>query len=104
MKKITKKQLITGIIIAAVVLVIGAVGTYVAVNFVFSKVTESVSESVDGTAVSLPVLDENKTIVQGQSISVVLDAETVKKLEEKIPISEKLKVLTLLAKELSPED
>lgn len=104
MKKITKKRLITILVIAFVVLALVAVGVYVAVNLAFSKMADTMSGSISGVAVELPVLDDSKSIVEGQSISVVLDAETMKKLEEKIPISEKLKVLTLLAKKLSPED
>lgn len=104
MKKITKKRLIIGLVIAVVVLALVAVGVAIAVNLAFSKVSDTVGETVGTVAVDLPVLDENKSIIDGQSISVVLDAETIKKLEEKIPISEKLKVLTLLAKKLSPED
>ena len=104
MKKITKKRLIIGLVIAVVVLALVAVGVAIAVNLAFSKVSDTVGETVGSVAVDLPVLDENKSIIDGQSLSVVLDAETIKKLEEKIPISEKLKVLTLLAKKLSPED
>lgn len=104
MKKVTKKRLITGLIITFVVLALVAVGVYFAVNFAFSKITDTVGETMSGEAVSLPVLDENKSIIEGESISVVLDLETIKKLEAKIPISEKLKVLGLLAKSLSPED
>lgn len=104
MKEKTKKRLLTGGIIIAAVLVIAAVVVCVGVDFAFSKVTDTVEKTMGAEAVSLPVLDENQTIVEGESISVVLDAETMSKLEEKIPISEKLKVLALLAKKLSPED
>lgn len=77
---------------------------YFVVDFAFSKVTDTVSESMDGEEVSLPLLDENKQIIENQSVSVVLDEETIKALEAKIPISEKLEVLALLAKSLSKED
>lgn len=104
MEKKTKKRLLTGLIIGVVVLALLAGGVFYAVNFVFSKVSDSVGEAINTETVNLPVLDENKAIVEGKTISVTLDAETVKKLEEKIPISEKLKVLALLAKHLTPED
>ena len=103
MEKKTKKRLLTGLIIGAVVLVILAGGAYFAVNFVFSKVSNSVSEAISKETINLPGIDENQSIVP-EGITVTLDAETIEKLEAKIPISEKLKVLALLAKHLTPED
>lgn len=80
------------------------VGAVFMVNYIFSQVSETVGETLKDETVSLPVLDENNQIAKDKSISVVLSAEIVKKLEAKIPISEKLEVLTLLAKTLSKED
>ena len=104
MEKKTKKRLLTGLIITAVVLAILAGGAYFAVNFVFSKVSDTVGETISTETVNLPVVDENGAILEGQSITITLDVETIKKLEEKIPISEKLKVLALLAQHLTSED
>lgn len=104
MEKKTKKRLLIVLIITASIVILALVGGYVAVNYVFSKVTDSVSEVIDGEEVELPVLDANQQIVEGESVNVVLDADTIKELESKIPISEKMEVLALLAKSLSPED
>ena len=104
MQKKTKKRLLIALIITASIVILALVGGYVAVNYVFSKVTDSVSEVIDGEEVELPVLDANQQIVEGESVNVVLDADTIKELESKIPISEKMEVLALLAKSLSPED
>lgn len=104
MQKKTKKRLLTALIITVVVIAILLVGAYVAVNYIFSKVTDSVSGVISGEAVELPVLDENQQIIEGESVTVVLDEATIKELESKIPISEKMEVLALLGKCLSPED
>ena len=104
MQKKTKKRLLIALIITVSIVILALVGGYVAVNYVFSKVTDSVSEVIDGEEVELPVLDANQQIVEGESVNVVLDADTIKELESKIPISEKMEVLALLAKSLSPED
>lgn len=102
----TKKKLLIISIILLVVLIVGTVGTYIAVNTVFSKVTESVGKTMEeaGEAVELPVLDSNNAVDKTKHISVVLDAETMKKLESKVSVSDKLAVLGILAKSLSKED
>lgn len=103
MNKLKKRSVIILIVVSAILLL--AVGTsYIAVNYIFSEISETVGESIDGETVILPVLDENKQIAKDKNISVVLDEEAIKKIEAKIPVSEKLKVLALLAKSLSPED
>lgn len=101
-----KKKLLTISIILVCVLIVGTVGTYIAVDTAFSKVTESVGKTMEqtGEAVDLPVLDNNNAIDKTKHISVVLDAETMKKLESKISVSDKLAVLGILAKSLSAED
>lgn len=101
-----KKKLLIISIILVVALIVGTVGTYIAVNTVFSKVTETVGETMEeaGEAVALPVLDNNNVVDKTKHISVVLDAETVKKLESKVSVSDKLAVLGILAKSLSKED
>lgn len=104
MQKKTKKRLLIALIITVSVIALILVGGYLAVNYMFSKVTDSVSEVISGEEVDLPVLDANQQIVEGKSVTVVLDADTIKELESKIPISEKMEVLALLAKSLSPED
>ena len=104
MEKKTKKRLLTALIITVSVIALLLVGAYVTVNYIFSKVTDSVGQMISGETVSLPVLDENQQIIEGESVTVVLDEATIKKLESKIPISAKMEVLALLAKSLSPED
>ncbi len=104
-KKTKKKLLIISTILATVILV-GTVGTYIVANMAFSKITETVGKSMEetGEAIDLPVLDNNNVIDKTKHISVVLDAETMKKLESKVSVSDKLAVLGILAKSLSAED
>lgn len=99
-----KKRLIIVLISIAVVLLLALLGIYIATNYIFSRVTETVGETMQGETVTLPVLDDKSQIVDDKNISVVLDEKTMKELEAKIPISEKLEVLTMLAKSLSSED
>ncbi len=101
-----KKKLLTITIILTSVLVVGTVGTYIVVNTAFSKVTESVSKAMEeaGEAVDLPVLDNKNAVDKTKHISVVLDAESMKKLESKVSVSDKLAVLGILAKSLSKDD
>lgn len=101
MKK--NKILIISIVVAFVLLIM-SVGAYIAINYVFSVVTDTVGETMEGEAVDIPVLDQNNQIIEDKSVSVVLSEENIKELEAKIPISEKLEVLTMLAKSLSDED
>lgn len=100
-----KKLLIISIILICVIATL-AVGTYIAVDLTFSKVTETVGKTMEetGEAVDLPVLDNNNVVDKTKHISVVLDAETMKKLESKVSVSDKLAVLGILAKSLSKED
>lgn len=99
-----KKKILTIAIIASLVFVLVLVGGYFLVDKMFSKVTETVGETMSGEMVDLPVLDDNKQIINGENISVVLDEKTIKELEAKIPISEKLEILSLLAQSLDPKD
>ena len=99
-----KKKLLITLIIIAVVLLLALGGVYIAVNYVFSQVSETVTKTTEGESVTLPVLDENNQVVENQNVSVILDEEAMEKIEAKIPINEKLAVLTLLAKSLSAED
>ena len=105
MTKKNKKLLIISAILIGVI-ALGIVGTYIAVDTVFSKVTETVGKTMEetGEAVDLPVLDNTNVIDKTKHISVVLDAETMKKLESKVSVSDKLAVLGILAKSLSQED
>ncbi len=100
MKK--RLSIITSVVVAVILLVIG--GIYIATNYIFSEVTDAVGESMKDEVVELPVLDNNENVDDKKSISVVLDEETMDELEAKIPISVKLEVLTMLAKNLSKED
>lgn len=99
-----KKRLLIALIVAFVIALLGVGGTYIAVNYIFSQVTDSVGETLAQEPVELPVLNANSQVSDNQNISVVLDEKTMKELETKIPISEKLEVLTMLAKSLSPDD
>ena len=105
MTKKNKKLLIISAILIGVI-ALGIAGTYIAVDTVFSKVTETVGKTMEetGEAVDLPVLDNTNVIDKTKHISVVLDAETMKKLESKVSVSDKLAVLGILAKSLSQED
>jgi ABC-type Na+ efflux pump permease subunit len=103
-QKKTKKRLLIILIITASIIVLVLAGSYLAVNYIFSKVTDSVSVVISGEEVNLPVLDANQQVVEGESVNVVLDENAIKELESKVPISEKMEVLALLAKTLSPED
>ena len=94
--------IIISIVIVVVLLALNVV--YIATNYIFSEMTDVVGEAVSGESVALPVLDNNDKVDKDKSISVVLDEETMDKLESKIPISVKLEVLTMLAKNLSKED
>ena len=99
-----KKKILAIVIVLSLVLVLVLVGGYFLVDRMFSKVTQTVGETMSGETVDLPVLDDNKQIIEGQNISVVLDEKTIKELETKIPISEKLEILSLLAQSLDPKD
>lgn len=99
-----RKRLLIILIVVAIVLSLIAGGTYIAVNYIFSKVTETVGETMNGETVDLPVLDSNQQIVDNKHVSVVLDEKTIKELEAKIPISEKLEILAMLAQSLEPEE
>lgn len=105
MTKKKKKLLIIAIALASVI-ILGTVGTYIAVNTAFSKVTESVGKTMEetGEAVDLPVLDNKNAVDKTKHISVVLDVKTMKKLESKVSVSDKLAVLGILAKSLSKDD
>ncbi len=103
MEKKTKKKLwIVAIAFVSFVLV-GVIGFHLAVNLLFSKVTDGIiSTNIlqdESGKIVLPVLD-GKT---GESIAVELDAEDVKKLEERISVGDKAAVLLLLASTL-PKD
>lgn len=104
MQKKTKKRLLIALIIFLVVVVLLVIGAFVAINYMFSKVTDSVAETMSGEVVSMPVVDENNTVVPGKTVEIVLDADKIKQLESKISVSDKLAVLGLLAQNLSVDD
>ncbi|MBO5733305.1 MAG: hypothetical protein J6R66_00250 [Clostridia bacterium] len=104
MQKKTKKRLLIALIIFLVVVVLLVIGAFVAINYMFSKVTDSVAETMSGEVVSMPVVDENNTVVPGKTVEIVLDADKIKQLESKISVSDKLAVLGLLAQNLSADD
>jgi len=104
LQKKTKKRLLIALIIFLVVVVLLVIGAFVAINYMFSKVTDSVAETMSGEVVSMPVVDENNTVVPGKTVEIVLDADKIKQLESKISVSDKLAVLGLLAQNLSVDD
>ena len=106
-KKSTKKRLlIAGVVF--VVLVIGGIAAFhVTVNKMFSKVTQTISESdllKDEGNVELPVITEGNAADAADSLKIKLDADTMKKLESKISVGDKFAVLSLLAKALPSEE
>ena len=89
-------------------LVIGGVVAFnVAVNKMFSKVTQTISDSdllKDNGSVELPVVTEGNDAGPAENLKIKLDAETMKQLESKISVSDKFAVLSLLAKALPSEE
>lgn len=110
MKKTTKKRLLVAGVVFVVLVVGGVVAFRVTVNTMFSKVTQTISESDllkagDG-GVELPVL-AGEEAADGETegyLNVKLDAETMKKLEAEISVGDKFAVLSLLAKALPAEE
>lgn len=108
MKSKTKKRLLIAGIVVLVLVVGGIVAFNVAVNMLFSKITQTISESdllkqEDG--LELPVLTEEGGLDQSsESIKVQLDADTMKELESEISLGDKFAVLSLLAKALPSEE
>lgn len=105
-KSVRKKLLIAGIVL--VVLIVGGVVTFrVTVNKMFSKVTQTISESdllQDEGDVELPGVAAEDDGDEVEGIKIKLNADTMKKLESEISVSDKFAVLSLLAKALPPEE
>ena len=104
MKSKTKKRLlICGIILIALT-GIGAISFRVAVNTVFSKVTQSIGDSdllkneAGEMIFQIPASDGSETV------DVHIDSETLTRLEEEIPVGDKYNVLMLLANALPQEE
>lgn len=107
MKKSTKKRLLIAGIVFAVLVIGGVVAFNVAVNKMFSKVTQTISDSdllKDNGSVELPVVTEGNDAGPAENLKIKLDAETMKQLESKISVSDKFAVLSLLAKALPAEE
>ena len=106
-KKSTKKRLLIAGIVFAVLVIGGVVAFNVAVNKMFSKVTQTISDSdllKDNGSVELPVVTEGNDADPAENLKIKLDAETMKRLESKISVSDKFAVLSLLAKALPSEE
>lgn len=108
MKQSTKKGILIGVVIFLVLIIGGAVLVRVAVDRMFYKVTQTISESEllqtgndNESKILLPGLDPNDI---GNELIVRLDAETIKQLEKKVSTADKLAVLSLLAKALPQEE
>ena len=102
MKKSTKKRLLIAGIVFAVLVIGGVVAFNVAVNKMFSKVTQTISDSdllKDNGSVELPVVTEGNDAGPAENLKIKLDAETTK-----ISVSDKFAVLSLLAKALPSEE
>ena len=107
MKKSTKKRLLIAGIVFAVLVIGGVVAFNVAVNKMFSKVTQTISDSdllKDNGSVELPVVTEGNDADPAENFKIKLDAVTMKRLESKISVSDKFAVLSLLAKALPSEE
>lgn len=103
MEKKTKKKLWIIVAIFVSLMLVGVIGFHLAVNILFSKVTNVITSTDvlrdENGKIVLPVLD-GKT---GESITVELGEEDIKKLEERISVGDKAAVLLLLASTL-PKD
>ena len=107
MKKTTKKRLLIAGIVFAVLVIGGVVAFNVAVNKMFSKVTQTISDSdllKDNGSVELPAVTEGNDAGPAENLKIELNAETMKRLESKISVSDKFAVLSLLAKALPSEE
>ena len=108
MKQSTKKGIFIGFVIFLVLMIGGAVLFHVAVDRMFSKVTQTISESeflqtenVGEGEVLLPGLDPSDA---RNGLKIKLDAETVKQLKNKVSTADKLSVLSLLARALPQKE
>lgn len=108
MKQSTKKSILIGVVVFLVLLFGGAVMFRVAVDRMFYKVTQTISESellktenAGNSEILLPGLDPNDI---GSGLKVKLDAEMIKQLEKKVSTADKLSVLSLLAKALPQKE
>ncbi len=108
MKQSTKKSILIGVVVFLILIIGGAVLVRVAVDRMFYKVTQTISESellktenAGNSEILLPGLDQSDT---DNGLKVNLDAEMVKQLEKKVSAADKLSVLSLLAKALPQEE
>lgn len=108
MKQSTKKSILIGVVVFLVLFIGGAVLVRVAVDRMFFKVTQTISESellkteqAGESEVLLPGLDTNDV---GNGLTIRLDAEMIKQMEKKVATADKLAVLSLLAKALPQKE
>ena len=112
MKQSTKKAILIGVVVFLVLIIGSAVMVRVTVDHMLFEVTKTISESgllktgndnEDGSqdGIILPGLDPNDI---GNGLMVRLDAEMVKQLENKVSTTDKLSVLSLLAKALPQKE
>ena len=113
MKRTTKKSLMIACVSLLVLVVLGAALFRFAVDRMFLKVTQTIGEQ--GLLNSVSVGEENPQDAQedillpsvdttGDGQKARLDAETVKMLQQKVSASDKLAVLSLLAKALPQQE
>ncbi len=99
-----KKKLRTILIVVLLFVIVLGTGSYFLLDKVFTKVSKTVGETMKGEIVSMPVVDENNTVVNGKTIDIVLDEDKINQLESKVSVADKIAVLSILAKNLSKED
>lgn len=104
MEKKTKKKLLIAAIVFVCFVLVGVIGFHLAVNILFSKVTNVITSTDilrdESGKIVLPVLDGKA----GESIAVELGEEEIKSLEERISVGDKAAVLLLLASTLPKDD
>lgn len=107
MKRTTKKRLLIAGIVILILAVIGTATFYFTVDRMFSRVTQSITENEllqgGNDAETDPLADDGITQGLGQLI-LQLDPTSIKKLESKIPVEDKLAALSILAKSLPQEE
>lgn len=104
MEKKTKKKLLIAALVFVCFVLVGVIGFHLAVNILFSKVTNVITSTDilrdESGKIVLPVLDGKA----GESIAVELGEEEIKSLEERISVGDKAAVLLLLASTLPKDD
>lgn len=91
-----KKWIVISVVLVAVI-TLGIFAFNIIVSKIFAKITGGIVDSGLLT-------EESVNLPDGQGGNIKFDAETVKALESKVKMSDKVAVLTLLAKALPPKE